>query len=171
MGYHYSTEKYSDKIETNVESIVEYITTLCLELPKGKNFRFDLDSDIGRTLTLEVAVTSDNCKINFIYAESIDFLFNSFLSSDEQRTPARYIFPLTDKKYMDLCDENGNFKTEIPEYSEKGFLSINLYQELYKHLIMKWKTPSKYLPLGLKNALIYKIKEEDSTAFLDTFTV
>lgn len=176
MLYHYYDEKYSTSIETKVQDIVGYITDLCLEKSNDYQVSIILGSDYVWEISLNIIIKNKDVILNLEYVEDFedfdDYVLMWLMNNNYQdRLQGSYTFPLVNSLYKELCDTEGNFKTELPEPNNDGVSEINIYRDLYHYLLMKWNKPLDESNMSLKETINYELKYKDSTAFLNDFTV
>lgn len=170
MSYNYHDEKYLTSIESKVGDIIKYISDLCVDIPKGSKFSFPLIGKGILSVQLLVYVQQDDVEINLFYDEQFSNVWD--LLDRVRKDIEVYNFPLVNLGYKKLVDSKGNFETNIlSNYTRDTYLIINIYKEMYQHLILSWHEPYLETELSFKDYITYELKYKDSTQFLDNFKV
>ncbi len=166
MGYNYSDIIVMTKVDNILNEIFKFVS----ETLSGcdlKDVYIKLARDSNRELYLNIMKNGDNIQYYLIYNEVLD-PHRYFLDDAYKNKPRlKYTIELSDSDFRDKYPEG---IVCIYEDSRNKQL-FNIYEEVYKHLIMTWNEPNTEYPYSVKDIILNYKDSHTNFGHLDGFQV
>lgn len=158
MGYNYSEVAVKHKIDTILLKIFDYLETTLSDIA-SMDQTISLSSNSQRDLDFRVKNNEGNFEYTLIYTEAFD-MHMLFLFDDYKNKPrVKYTIDLT------------NLGTKQTYVDGENNTLFDVYEEIYKHLIMHWNEANKEYPYSVKDIFINYKDRKTNLEHLDNFQI